>query len=72
MSIGRTDAKVFSIDTLRAELSGPDQPHLKTIDLLGLLCAGNREQSVKNIKTVKELVRDHLKRPLSTILAGHI
>lgn len=59
----------FSTDTLRIELSGPDQPHLTMVDLPGLFRAGNRDQSVQNAKTVRKMVRDYMKRPRSIILA---
>ncbi|KAK3078182.1 hypothetical protein LTS18_008230 [Coniosporium uncinatum] len=69
VAMGLSDAKVFSNDTLRIELSGPDQPHLTMVDLPGLFRAGNREQSVEDSETVKELVRGYMKRPRSIILA---
>ena len=62
-------SKVFSADILRVELSGPTQPHLTMVDLPGLFKAGNREQSVGDAKTVKDLVLKYMKRPRSIILA---
>ncbi|OXV05809.1 hypothetical protein Egran_06423 [Elaphomyces granulatus] len=61
--------KVFSTDILRVELSGPTQPHLTMVDLPGFFKAGNREQSVEDAKTVKDLVLRYMKRPRSIILA---
>lgn len=64
-----SDSKEFSTDTLRIELSGPQQPHLTMVDLPGLFRAGNRDQSVANSKTVRKMVRGYMKRPRSIILA---
>ncbi|KAN0076071.1 P-loop containing nucleoside triphosphate hydrolase protein [Elaphomyces granulatus] len=61
--------KVFSTDILRVELSGPTQPHLTMVDLPGFFKAGNREQSIEDAKTVKDLVLRYMKRPRSIILA---
>ncbi|KAJ9257405.1 hypothetical protein DTO207G8_2159 [Paecilomyces variotii] len=64
-----TDNKSFSTDILRFEISGPTQPHLTMVDLPGLFEAGNKEQSEKDAKTVKDLVLGYMKRPRSIILA---
>ncbi|PSR97143.1 P-loop containing nucleoside triphosphate hydrolase protein [Coniella lustricola] len=64
-----SDQKEFSTDTLRVELSGPDQPHLTLVDLPGLFRAGTKEQSVRSAKTVKLMVEKYMKRPRSIILA---
>lgn len=64
-----SDLKVFSTDTLRVELSGPDQPHLTMVDLPGLFRAGNKDQSVENAKTVRKMVKSYMRRPRSIILA---
>lgn len=63
------DAPEFSTDTLRIELSGPDQPHLTMVDLPGLFRAGNKDQSVDNARIVRKMVRGYMKRPRSIILA---
>ncbi|KGQ10244.1 Interferon-induced GTP-binding protein Mx [Beauveria bassiana D1-5] len=67
--MGISDFKVFSTDILRVELSGPYQPHLTMVDLPGLFRAGNREQSAKDAKTVRKMVRAYVKNPRSIILA---
>lgn len=64
-----SDAQDFSTDTLRVELSGPEQPHLTMVDLPGLYRAGNKDQSVDEAATVKKMVRSYMKRPRSIILA---
>lgn len=64
-----SDLREFSTDTLRIELSGPDQPHLTMVDLPGLFRAGNRDQSVEDARTVRRMVRGYMKRPRSIILA---
>lgn len=64
-----SDLKEFSTDTLRIELSGPDQPHLTMVDLPGLFRAGNRDQSVENSRTVRKMVKSYMKRPRSIIIA---
>lgn len=69
MGLSFADSNEFSTDTLRIELSGPDQPHLTMVDLPGLFRAGNRDQSVDNAKTVRKMVRGYMKRPRSIILA---
>jgi hypothetical protein len=38
-AMGLSEARVFSTDVLRVELSGPDQPHLTLVDLPGLFRA---------------------------------
>jgi len=68
-AMGLSDAKVFSTDTLRVELCGPTQPHLTMVDLPGLFRAGNRDQSVEDATTVRNIVRSYMKRPRSIILA---
>lgn len=64
-----SDHREFSTDTLRIELSGPDQPHLTMVDLPGLFRAGNRDQSVDNARTVRRMVKNYMKGPRSIILA---
>ena len=68
-AMGLSDAKVFSTDTLRMELRGPTQPHLTMVDLPGLFRAGNKDQSVDDATTVRNMVRDYMRRPRSIILA---
>ncbi|KAL5115144.1 hypothetical protein ACEQ8H_006980 [Pleosporales sp. CAS-2024a] len=68
MGINDTD-KVFSSDILRLELSGPEQPHLTLVDLLGLFQASSRSQSEADSHTVTSLVRWYMKRTRSIILA---
>ena len=67
--MGLSDVKVFSTDTLRVELCGPNQPHLTMVDLPGLFRAGNRDQSIDDAATVRAMVRNLVRRPRSIILA---
>lgn len=68
-AMGLYDAKVFSTDILRLELSGSTQPHLTIVDLPGLFRAGNKDQSVADSAIVKKMVRDYMRRERSIILA---
>ncbi|KAK5710545.1 hypothetical protein LTR17_018817 [Elasticomyces elasticus] len=68
-AMGLSEDKVFSTDTLRIEICGPDQPHLTMVDLPGLFRAGNKDQSVTDAVTVRRLVEDYMGRPRSIILA---
>jgi GTPase SAR1 family protein len=70
--MGISDAsggKTFSSDTLRVELSGPNQPHLTMVDLPGLFKAANREQSEADAQLVRSLVQSYMKKQRSIILA---
>lgn len=67
--MGLSETKRFSTDILKVELSGPTQPHLTMVDLPGIFRAGNREQSVDDAATVKRMVKGHMRRPRSIILA---
>ncbi|KAF2664671.1 hypothetical protein BT63DRAFT_464767 [Microthyrium microscopicum] len=69
MGLSEEDAKVFSTDTLRVELCGPNQPHLTMVDLPGIFRAGNRDQSTDDAKIVRSMVRGYMERPRSIILA---
>lgn len=63
------DAKAFSNDILRVEVSGPSQPHLTLVDLPGLFQAGNKAQSDTDAQVVKSLVLSYMKKSRSIILA---
>jgi GTPase SAR1 family protein len=63
------DAKAFSNDILRVEVSGPTQPHLTLVDLPGLFQAGNKAQSDNDAKVVKSLVLSYMKKSRSIVLA---
>ncbi|KAL8646162.1 MAG: hypothetical protein Q9226_006989 [Calogaya cf. arnoldii] len=63
------NAKRFSEDVLRVELSGPHQPHLTLVDLPGVFHSGNKDQSVAEAKLVKSLVKSYMKNKRSIILA---
>lgn len=67
--MGLSATKVFCNDTLRVELSGPQQLHLTLVDLPGLFRAGNKEQSADNVGLVKQMVTRYMNRPRSIILA---
>ncbi|KAI1325842.1 P-loop containing nucleoside triphosphate hydrolase protein [Xylariaceae sp. FL0255] len=68
-AMGLDERKVFSTDTLRVEISGPNQPHLTMVDLPGLFLAGNKDQSEDDAALVEELVLSYMKKPRSIILA---
>ncbi|KAG5922928.1 hypothetical protein E4U42_005133 [Claviceps africana] len=68
-AMGLSETKVFSSDVLRVELWGPSQPHLTMVDLPGLFRAGNRDQSVQDAQTVRNLVLGYVTKPRSIILA---
>lgn len=63
------DARAFSNDILRVEVSGPNQPHLTLVDLPGLFSAGNKTQSDTDAQVVKSLVLSYMKKSRSIILA---
>lgn len=63
------NAKAFSNDILRVEVSGPNQPHLTLVDLPGLFQAGNKAQSDMDAEVVKSLVLSYMKKDRSIILA---
>ncbi|KAF7503652.1 hypothetical protein GJ744_003430 [Endocarpon pusillum] len=63
------DAKRFSEDVLRVELSGPHQPHLTLVDFPGLFHSGNKQQSSDEAKLVKSLVQLYMQNERSIILA---
>ena len=63
------DAKAFSNDILRVEVTSPNQPHLTLVDLPGLFSAGNKAQSDDDAKVVKSLVLSYMKKSRSIILA---
>lgn len=63
------DAKAFSNDILRVEVSGPNQPHLTLVDLPGLFSAGNKAQSDTDAEIVKSLVLSYMEKSRSIILA---
>jgi GTP-binding protein EngB required for normal cell division len=69
LAMGLSDARRFSNDILRVEISGPSQPHLTMVDLPGLFSSSNRDQSDSDAKTVKAMVRKYIERPRSIILA---
>ncbi|KAI7764274.1 hypothetical protein LZL87_012683 [Fusarium oxysporum] len=58
----------FYEDTLRVELSGPEQPHLTMVDLPGLFRGGNKNQSDADISIVHDMVERYMARPRSIIL----
>ena len=64
-----SSARAFSDDVLRVEISGPEQPHLTLVDLLGLIHAESRHQSEKDVKLVSSLIRSYMANTRSIILA---
>lgn len=63
------DAKAFSDDVLRVEISGPQQPHLTLVDLPGLIHSENKQQSARDVQLVSSLVRSYMANTRSIILA---
>ena len=63
------DAKTFSNDVLRVELSGPRQPHLTLVDLPGLFHSEIKQQSSNDKDLVRDLVLTYIASPRSIILA---
>ena len=61
--------KVFSKDSLRVELCGPNQPHLTLVDLPGIFYAGDRSQSDNDASIVQSLVKSYMEKSRSIILA---
>jgi hypothetical protein len=59
----------FFDDTLRIELTGPNQPNLTMVDLPGLFRASNKEQSDGDVDIVRNMVEMYMARPRSVILA---
>lgn len=59
---------LFYDDTLRIELTGPEQPHLTMVDLPGLFIRGNKEQSDADVGIVRGMVERYMARPRSIIL----
>ncbi|KAF4960871.1 hypothetical protein FGADI_704 [Fusarium gaditjirri] len=58
----------FYEDTLRVELSGPEQPHLTMVDLPGLFRGVNKNQSDAGISIVHDMVERYMEQPRSIIL----
>ncbi|GFG19489.1 hypothetical protein IFM5058_10141 [Aspergillus udagawae] len=64
-----TNAKSFSNDLLRVEVSGPDRPHLTIVDLPGLIHSETKQQSAADVELVHEVVKSYMEEPRSIILA---
>ncbi|KAL2261180.1 hypothetical protein VTK26DRAFT_4614 [Humicola hyalothermophila] len=47
------NVKVFGMDILRVEISGPSRPHLTMVDLPGPFIASNKDQSEDHVKVVE-------------------
>jgi GTPase SAR1 family protein len=63
------NARAFSSDVLRVEVTGPSQPHLTLVDLPGLIHAENKQQSAEDVSLVTSLVKMYMAQPRSIILA---
>jgi GTP-binding protein EngB required for normal cell division len=61
--------KTFSLDVLRIEICGPNQPHLTLVDLPGLFHAGIDRKGDENVEAVNSLVTSYIEKPRSIILA---
>lgn len=62
-------SKRFNTDVFRVEISGPNQIYLIIINLPGFFRIGNFQQSVKNVKTIRNMVRKIISRPRNIIIA---
>ncbi|KAI6778713.1 Interferon-induced GTP-binding protein Mx-like protein [Emericellopsis cladophorae] len=67
--MGISDTNAFSNDILRVELCSSDQPHLTIVDLPGLFSGIDNNQSESDGDQVVSMVRSHMSRPRSIILA---
>ncbi|KAM0217107.1 hypothetical protein ACHAPA_006021 [Fusarium lateritium] len=63
-----TGTGIYYGDTLRVELTGPDQPHLTMVDLPGLYKVENKNQSSTDVDIVHDMVEEYMSRPRSIIL----
>ena len=62
--------KRFWTDWLRAEISGPEQPHLTVVDLPGIIQSEDGANAIQGDKDkIKSLVRKYLDDPRTTVLA---
>ncbi|KAL9048618.1 MAG: hypothetical protein Q9162_007626 [Coniocarpon cinnabarinum] len=68
MGVG-TDAKSFTEDVLRIELSGPNQAQLTLVDLPGLIQSESKQQTIADVQLVNDLVQSYMSNPRSVILA---
>lgn len=64
-----SDAKSFSEDILRIEISGPDRASLTIVDLPGLVHSENKYQTTADIDLITNVVKGYMKEPRSIILA---
>lgn len=64
-----SEAKRFSKDILRFEVTGPKQPSLTLVDLPGLFQAPSKDQTNEDTKSVRDLVLNYMKNKRSVILA---
>ncbi|KAK3934475.1 P-loop containing nucleoside triphosphate hydrolase protein, partial [Diplogelasinospora grovesii] len=60
--------KVFSTNVLCIEISGPSQPYLTIVDLLGFFLAGNKDQSNEDAALVEALMLSYIKKLCTIIL----
>lgn len=65
-----SDSDAFSNDTLRIEISGPDQPHLTLVNLPGIFEAATTAQLAEQAQTVNNIVASYMNNAQSIILAG--
>lgn len=59
----------FWYDRLRAEISGPDQPHLTLVDLPGLIRTATGKQSARDVDAIDRLAHAYLKNERTVVLA---
>lgn len=63
------NTSAFSNDILRVEISGPDRPHLTTVDLPGLIHSENKLQTSAYVLLVLSIVQSYMADPRNIILA---
>ena len=58
----------FSKDVLKVDITGPKQPNLTLVDLLGLIHTENEDQDKTDVAVVSSLVQSYMENPRSIIL----
>lgn len=69
-SSGQSNQQRFaSQDIMTIEISGPTMPLLTLVDLPGIIHAPNSKQTAEDMKAIKKIALDYMKRPRTVILA---
>lgn len=61
--------RCFWYDRLRAEISGPDQPHLTLVDLPGLIRTKTDKQRDEDVPAIESLAKSYLDKDRAIVLA---